>query len=228
MIVHDCIQGSPEWHALRLGKLTASRADAILTPARLGPSKQRHAMMGRLNHEWLTGSSSEQFKGTAWTEHGHNLEGEAADWFALTTSMNPQVVGFIEADNGLAGCSPDLWVPGECGVELKCPAGWTHIQYLNNPEVVPREYVLQVQYSIWLTGLPWYFMSYAASPQDDGLLPVWKPGAYLPPMLLRVDLEPEYQDAFDEHLPVFFDEMSEQREWLLSIGGTPWTRRQAA
>lgn len=216
MIVHDCIPGSPEWHALRLGRLTASHASDLLTPARLGLSKSRWPLMWRLLHEWVTGSSAEEFGGNRWTEHGLALEGEAADWFTLQTGLDAVPVGFIS--DGDAGCSPDLWVPGQAGLELKCPAGWTHLRYLSELDV-PSEYALQVQFSLWLTQLPvWYFMSYASSPHDDSLLPSWRPGAYMPPLLIEVEPDEQCQDALSEHVPEFLAEMQRQRETLKDAG----------
>ena len=218
MIVHDVLQGSPEWHALRLGTLTASRVDQLLTAAKLNLSTGRLALLAKLQHEWVTGTSAEQFGGNAWTEHGHEYEGAAGDWFASVTGEAVQAVGFISDESGLAGCSPDLWVPGEAGVELKCPAGWTHLKYLRDG-VVPSEYRMQVQFSLWVTGLPvWYFMSYGASPSGNSFLPAWKPGAYMPPMMVECEPEERYQDAFDAHVPAFLDEVQAERQWLLDNG----------
>ena len=180
-------------------------AEPIVPPVRL--SEQRHALMWRVIHEWITGTSAEAFGGSQWTEHGRDLEGAAAEWFLGVTGEHAEAIGFCMHDSGLAGCSPDLWVPGQAGVELKCPAGWTHLEYLAAAKV-PREYVLQIQFSLWVTGLPlWYFMSYGASPGDDSFLPQWKPGAYMQPLLLEVRPEERYQDAFSEHVPDFLNEM---------------------
>lgn len=229
MIPVQVLQGSPEWHALRLGVLTASRASNLLTPAKLTLSKSRDALMAKLLHEWLTGASAEEFGGNKWTEHGHEHEGAAGDWFASVTGEQLERIGFVfRDDTRTVGCSPDLWRPGEYGVELKCPAGWTHIQWLADGGV-PREYVMQVQFSLWVTHLPrWYFMSYAASPSDGWLAP-WKPGAYLPPLLVEVAPDARYQDALSEHVPTFVAEMLERREQLLALGARrDWSPSEAA
>lgn len=218
LTIHQVVQGGPEWHALRLGKLTASRADEVLTPARLGPSKGRHALACKLAHERITGSSAEDFKGNAWTEHGHNLEGEAAEWFELQTGLTPVLVGFIEnpAYQG-AGCSPDVWTAdASAGIELKCPAGWTHIGWLRE-HALPTAHAMQVQFSLWLTGIQtWYFMSYPKAREDQP----WRPGASLPPLLVRVEPDPRYQDALSEHVPAFLTEVEVLTESLVADGAT--------
>lgn len=283
MIPVHAIQGSPEWHALRYGVLTASRVGQLLTPggeprmptcylptqfgldaklrgsvqcqimSRLrkadGPvserdlplfkrasadnmvrrgyirevepppgtepiaspiklSEQRSGLMARLLHERITQSSAEEFRGSWWTEHGHEHEGAAADWFGSVTGEPLESIGFIYRDEERdCGCSPDMWRPGAFGLELKCPAGWTHIEWLMAGGV-PREHVMQVQFSLWVTGLPrWYFMSYAVSPSADGPLPAWKPGTAMRPLLVEVEPEARYQDAFSEHVPTFLAEM---------------------
>ena len=56
--------------------------------------------------------------------------------------------------------------------------------------VCPKKYVPQVQGEIWVTGALWGdFMSY-------------HPG--LPPFLIRVEPDPKYQSALDEHMPSFY------------------------
>ena len=224
MIIHDAIQGSPEWHALRLGVLTASRAKDLLTPAKLDLSKQRGKLMDALLHEQFTGSSAEGFGGSAWTEHGHAVEPEACAYFAMETGLNALPVGFVtDADRPGIGCSPDALIRDSggdlvAGLELKAPAGWTHIGYLR-AGIVPPEYMMQIQFSLWVTGLPlWYFMSYGASPYGGDWLPTWQPGAYLPPLLLEVEPEDRYQDAFAEHVPAFVGELESARAALIDAG----------
>ena len=128
MIILNRLQGSPEWRAARLGIVTASAATQILTPGKLQPSKQREAYMARLLHEWLTGSSAEEFGGTAWTEHGYQYEGEALDALQLLEGVSARAVGLVYRDESrMIACSPDWLTADDEPCEVKCPAGWTHI-----------------------------------------------------------------------------------------------------
>lgn len=222
MIIVNAQQGSAAWHDARLGVLTASMADRLFTPAKVELSAKRGALMNRLLAEWITGAPADDFYGTKWTEHGHQYEGEAADRFAEITGAVPHPVGFVYRDDArLVGCSPD-WMMGngfdewEVGAEVKCPAPWTHVEWLRAGNICPRDHRLQVQFSLWVTGLPrWYFMSYCA-PAD--FMAPWKPGASLRPLIVECEPEARYQDAFSEHVPAFLDEMLAAREELREMG----------
>ena len=73
--------------------------------------------------------------------------------------------------------------------------------------VCPKKYVPQVQGQIWVTGALWGdFMSY-------------HPG--LPPFLKRVEPDPKYQKALDEHMPTFIAELLAGRDRLRELGVVP-------
>ena len=50
----DIIQGSPEWHALRLGKVTASRVADVVAKTKTGWGASRANYMAQLIAERLT------------------------------------------------------------------------------------------------------------------------------------------------------------------------------
>lgn len=205
IVVPNLEQGSAAWIKTRLGVLTASRAELLVTPTgKL--SSQRERLLNELAFESLIGEPADEFKGNFWTERGKELEDEAASYFAVVTDLDPKAVGFVYRDESkTCGCSPDMLVPDAdgnwvAGVELKCPKGSTHIGYLRNLDKDP--YIQQVQFSLWVTQLPaWYFMSYY-------------PG--LRPVLKRHEPDPAWQSAFDEHVLTFLAELqqviNEQRE----------------
>ena len=194
-------------------------AEPVVPPITL--SDKRDGYMARLLHEWATGSDGwEPIGSKRWIEHGHMCEGEALDYIRMRLDCEMKPVGLVYRDDTrTVACTPDGVHNAprpDFGLELKCPAGWTHVKYLR-AGVLPPEYVPQVQFSLWVTGLPmWYFMSYAASPEDPDM--AWKPGAVLPPLLVEVRPEPRWQDAFDEHVPTFVAEMLAAREELIEVG----------
>lgn len=72
----------------------------------------------------------------------------------------------------------------------------THIKYILEG-VLPSEYVIQVQSSIWGTGYEsWDFMSYC---------PEYKPQTCF---ILNVKPDPKIQSAFDEHVPPFLERLN--------------------
>lgn len=161
MIVHDeALQGSVEWLQLRVGKVTASELHNLLTPA----FKLRD---GETPKTYLYSKVAEAWRGkplpgfSSWaTEQGQELEDEARKWFAFTTEHTVRNVGFIEADGGMFGCSPDALLDDDGGLELKCPEPTNHCRYLIEG-VLPKDYVTQVHGSLFATGRPWWkFVSY--------------------------------------------------------------------
>lgn len=159
MIVVDCTQRSPEWHAARVGLLTGSCADAILAVRKRGTGElqARVNLRRRLVAERLTRVPQDDNG----YQSVHMLRGEECEDMAFAayeaeTGQIVQRIGFIKHDTLEAGCSPDgivgNWVGG---LELKCPKSTTHLEYLE-AGALPEEYRGQVLHNLWLTGLPWW------------------------------------------------------------------------
>lgn len=111
-------QNSPEWHAARLGRFTASNMSRIISP--LGKqSTSVDKYVTDLIAEKITGLSAEKFKGNVHTERGKTLEEEAADYYAMLRGVELTKVGFCMTDDGIVGCSPDRYVGTEGMLEIK-------------------------------------------------------------------------------------------------------------
>lgn len=153
MIVHDLIQGSPEWFKARLGIPTGSSFEKILTPT--GKiSSQSDGYENRLVAEILTGDPIDDFAGTVWTERGNELEPEAVAYYEMTRGVETQRVGFVTDDERTFGASPDRLV-GEDGIlEIKCPAPHTHVTLLLEQNV-DQKYYPQIQGQLMVTGRKW-------------------------------------------------------------------------
>lgn len=148
-------QGSPEWLAARLGKVTASRFSDVLAK---GSGKTRKAYMYELAAERLTGLPTQSYK-SADMEWGSQCEEAARKEYELWTSNKADRVGLFVLNNNI-GASPDS-VVGEDGLlEIKCPKTTTQIDRFLNKEF-PSEYMAQVQGQLWVTGRSWCdFVSY--------------------------------------------------------------------
>lgn len=161
-IIHDCLQGSPEWLRLRLGRVTASELHRIVD----SKFEQR---TGEGPKTFLYEKAAEAFRGeplpgfTSWeTEQGKELEDEARRWMALEFSGVHKIknVGFISTDDELFGCSPDALMDENGGLELKCPQTPNHVRYFIEGRL-PLDYVAQVHASLYATGRSWWkFVSY--------------------------------------------------------------------
>ena len=79
----DVIQGSPEWHAARCGKVTASRvADIVRKVKSGGVSASRQTYLGEIVAERLSGNVAEGFKSKA-MEFGSETEAQARAFYAF-------------------------------------------------------------------------------------------------------------------------------------------------
>lgn len=154
----DCEQGSDEWHQARLGKITASVADKIVTKTGK-PSSQMDEVINRAVAELVLGEPDETFVSDA-MQRGKDLEKQALQFFNFTNGFEFESVGFLDSLKGY-GCSPDGLNPKQqIGLELKVPLAHTHLGYLVG-DALPDKYKMQVQHSLMLTDYDkWIFGSY--------------------------------------------------------------------
>jgi putative phage-type endonuclease len=160
LIIHDCEQNSEEWFALRLGKMTASRAKDIIamSPSGKAKGKSRQTYKEDIIVERKT-RTSKSFKPTQSMDWGTITEPMAVKAYEDKEKVKVKRVGFCELSNWV-GCSPDGLVDEDGGVEIKCPDSKTHYAYLKS-EKVPTSYFKQIQMSLWVTGRKWWdFVSY--------------------------------------------------------------------
>ena len=196
--------GSPTRHTDRLVLLAHrdARREAVHAARRV-PSE--------LLAEWVFGEGAVEFD-SEWAARGRALEPQARDFYSFVRSCEVRSIGLAYRDDSrTVAASPDgivgYEVRNDGALELKCPAPKTHLLYLAR-DVLPREYVMQVQGQLWVTQLPWVdFMSYCPS---------------LPPFIVRVEPEPKIQAALDFLLPAFVAELEAGRKRLIELGVQPW------
>lgn len=159
IILHDIIQGSPEWIASRAGSPGASSVDKIITTSG-ARSKQRDDFMLQLAGERITGNCEETFQSKAMQE-GIEREAAARALFEMIQGVQIQQVGIVFKDEWkLAHCSPDGLIGNDSGFEVKNPMMKTHIKYLLAGKV-PTDYFCQIQMSLYITERKtWWFMSH--------------------------------------------------------------------
>lgn len=204
MKIHDVAQGGVDWSILRSGKVTASEMDALVTPR--GKIKDgaglKTYLYKKVAEAWLGGPLAEL---NIWDmEQGHILEEFARPAFALETGLDVSTVGFITTDDERAGCSPDGLIGSTAGVEIKCPHVDTHIGYVLDG-VLPKDYVLQVQGSLWVTKFPkWYFYSFCRR---------------MPPLILEIEPDPEIQKSIGIAVAEFLERFDEALDKLTKLNG---------
>lgn len=148
MIIYTCEQRSIEWLRLRTGKITASNADRLLTPAKLKTFKYE------VLAESLSGILMEHYVSDA-MQWGIDQEDNAINWYrSQDESRMLQKVGFAQHEEFLiAGCSPDLLVDDDGLCEIKCPNPNNHMkQWCEGPD---KDYIAQIQFQMFVTGREW-------------------------------------------------------------------------
>lgn len=156
----EIVQGTPEWHALRLGKVTASRVADVIAKTKSGPSASRAKYAAELIAERLTGTTAERFTNAAMA-WGTEQEPAARKTYEFYRDTDVTQVAFVlHPTIGDSGASPDGLVDVDGLVEIKCPETHTHIETLLG-QAVPAKYVTQMQWQMACTGRAWCdFVSY--------------------------------------------------------------------
>ena len=173
-------QGSPEWLAARLGIPSASMFAKIVT-TKGAWSTSADTYINQLVAERLTGEREEVFQSHHMIR-GTELEPDARDLYSLMTDSEVTEVGFCLHDTLAAGCSPDGLIGEDGGLEIKCPAPATHVEYLRGG-VLPSKYKQQVMGCLWITGREWWdFVSYHPT---------------MKPLIVRVERDEEYIAALE-------------------------------
>lgn len=147
MQLHNVKQGTPEWLQLRLGKLTASKAQAIASNG-----KGLETLALEKVAELLTGKLSEQYT-NADMERGNELEAMARNSYELETGNVVTEVGFVELD-AFTGASPDGMVGTDGLVEFKCPSDKVFVQCLYTKKI-DTAYEWQMQMQMWVCEREW-------------------------------------------------------------------------
>lgn len=156
----DIAQGTAEWHAMRLGKVTASRVADVIAKTQKGFGASRAKYAGELIAERLTGTPAERFTNAAMA-WGTEQEPEARKTYEFYRDTDVVQVAFVSHPViGDSGASPDGLVDVDGLLEIKCPETHTHIETLLNKEV-PSKYVTQMMWQMACTGRKWCdFVSY--------------------------------------------------------------------
>jgi len=148
------IQGSPEWKAARLGRVTASRVADAVAKTKTGWGASRANYMAELIAERLTGEAATGFTSPA-MQWGTEHEAEALAAYSFRHDAEVLPVGFVPHPTiSMSGASPDGLVGADGLVEVKCPNTSTHIDTLLG-DGVPAKYLLQMQWQMACTGRAW-------------------------------------------------------------------------
>lgn len=148
------IQGSPEWHAARVGKITASRVVDVMARTKAGWGASRANYAAELIAERLTGNAAASFTNDA-MRWGTDQEPYAREAYARKFGVDVFEIGFVDhPEVAMSGASPDGLIGDDGLVEIKCPNTATHLDTLLSGSV-PGKYITQMQWQMACTGRDW-------------------------------------------------------------------------
>jgi putative phage-type endonuclease len=202
----EIVQGTDEWFAARLGKVTASRVADVIAKTKTGYSTSRDNYMAQLVCERLTGQKGESFSNAA-IQWGTDTEPKAREAYMAARFEIVTDVGFVNHPTiEAAGASPDGLV-GDLGlIEIKCPNSHTAIETLLS-QTVPSKYNTQMQWQMICTGRHWCdFVSF------DPRLP-----AELQLFIKRVEYDPVFGAMLEKEVISFLKELNNKIEQLMKV-----------
>jgi putative phage-type endonuclease len=153
-------QGTTEWFEARLGKITASRLNAVMAKTKSGPAATRANYMMELICQKLSGQREESYSNAAMLR-GVELEPIARGAYEAANGLFVEEIGLVDhpAIKGFAA-SPDGLVGDKGLIEIKCPNTATHVEFLKSGKI-KRDYILQMHAQMLCTDRDWCdFVSY--------------------------------------------------------------------
>lgn len=163
MIVHEMEQRSPEWYAVRAGKLTASSAQAIAT----GGKGLETLIYETLAEKYALNSEPSYM--SLDMMRGVELEDSARNLYEILHDTVRQV-GFVEMDEHV-GCSPDGLVGEGGGIEIKCPNNTKFFRMMvNGEDEIEKQYLWQCQMTLLVTGRRWWDLCFYNPAFEQSLL----------------------------------------------------------
>ncbi|EWH02085.1 lambda exonuclease family protein [Halomonas sp. BC04] len=195
-------QGTPEWHAARLGIVTMSELKTLLVKGKgpggfgTGAISYMHQLIG----ERITGEPSDAFPGNAHTQRGHQLEPVARELYQEAAGLpRLEQVGII-LNHGV-GYSPDCLVDSNGLAEIKTKLPKYQIELLLDDEL-PQEHVAQCQGGLWVSEREWIdFVSYWPG------MPLFVKRAYRDEAMIR---------TIAERVEAFYEEMERRMAQVMA------------
>lgn len=172
-------QRTPEWHAQRLGRVTASNVGAILG---LSPYQTRADVLRAMVRASL--GAEPEFTGNVATQHGSFHEEGARVEFEMETGLTVDKCGFFEWEDWL-GASPDGLIGDDAIWENKCPYGIRNDEDPKFKKIheLPHYYA-QIQIQLYCTGRKIAHF-YQWTPKKD--------------LLTQIFIDPDW---LNKHLPI--------------------------
>jgi len=225
VILVECEQGSPEWHAARAGCITASNFKLTRTGAKLksGPNKGEYNEKAkdyafRLAIERIAGKPLDVGFVTWQMKRGHELGRAARAAHEMKAGVVAQRAGFLITDDRLFGASADGLIDFTGGSEYKCLVSPESLREVLMGDDI-SEYMDQIQGCMWITGRQWWhFALYCPALEPAGKQLYWR----------EIKRNDEHIEAMESDLIEFEKLVSKFRYQLEHLQAGPETLQLAA
>lgn len=155
MIAINCEQGSADWHAARLGVITASRAADACDKLKSGMWSQKAlGYAAQVAMERVAQVACDDTFVNFAMRRGTELEPHARLAYEEHTGQLVQEAGIVLTDDSLFGYSTDGFVGHDGMVEIKCPLSPIVVVTMWKDHDI-ASYRHQIQMGLWLTGRKW-------------------------------------------------------------------------
>lgn len=155
MIIVNCEQGSAEWHAARLGVITASRAAEACERLKSGAfTSKAIGYAAQVAMERVTMQQCDDTFVNFAMRRGTELEPDARLAYEEHTGQLVQESGFVVTDDRLFGYSTDGLVGDDGLIEIKCPLSPLKVVTMWKDHDL-SDYKHQIQMGLWLTSRKW-------------------------------------------------------------------------
>jgi hypothetical protein len=150
-IIRDVIQGSPDWMALRIGRIGGSRVADLLTEGRSGAeSLTRRKYKNEIIREKLTGLKLTTYKTPA-MQRGIDLEPLARAWYEVKHNVFVDQVAIVKHPTIKdAQCSPDgiIFADKPYLIEIKVPSPENHLDNILTGGKQLEQYIDQAMWQL--------------------------------------------------------------------------------
>jgi hypothetical protein len=205
--IHNVVQGTTEWLALRSGIPTASQAHRILTPGlgKTGPQASKSQEPYRLEllaERIMRHPITERV--SFWMKRGSQMEADALLFYQMQRDIDTVSAGFVTNDKGDRGASPDRFVSTDGLLEIKCPSEGEHVSYLLSTGSPYEAYRPQVQMQLLICEKEWCDVL-SFHPE-------------MPMALARIYRDEDYIRLLDSELDKFCAELDLLHQQAISMG----------
>lgn len=159
-------QGTPEWHEIRCGVITASAIKHMLTATgKIANNETSRRVVAEIASERLSGYSEETATTFAMVR-GHDDEELAREVYTANVAPVDEC-GFITNDEYgfVIGCSPDGLIGDDGGWECKSRLHAIQLQTIIDG-TVPDEFMAQIQTCLLVSGRKWW--DFCSTPSYGG------------------------------------------------------------